>query len=93
MIAIRSLTFKPDIDDTRDAPSMQIIESLRMAGAKSRCMIPRAYCKLATFFAMSSIARLLSIVAIASCWRRVAVFPVAGPENRGSHAPAAFSWI
>ncbi|MGD1038985.1 MAG: UDP-glucose/GDP-mannose dehydrogenase family protein [Roseiarcus sp.] len=39
-IAILGLTFKPDTDDMRDAPSLSIIASLKDAGAKVRAYDP-----------------------------------------------------
>ncbi len=40
-IGILGLTFKPDTDDMRDAPSIAIIQSLRDAGARVRAFDPQ----------------------------------------------------
>jgi UDPglucose 6-dehydrogenase len=40
-IAILGLTFKPNTDDMREAPSLDIIESLRKAGANVRAFDPK----------------------------------------------------
>jgi UDPglucose 6-dehydrogenase len=40
-IAILGLTFKPNTDDMREAPSLDIIESLRRAGAEIRAFDPK----------------------------------------------------
>ncbi|MBI4354286.1 MAG: UDP-glucose/GDP-mannose dehydrogenase family protein, partial [Candidatus Omnitrophica bacterium] len=41
-IAVLGLSFKPDTDDLRDAPSIDIIRSLRQAGAIIRAFDPQA---------------------------------------------------
>jgi UDPglucose 6-dehydrogenase len=41
-IAILGLTFKPNTDDMRDAPSLAIVPALQKAGAKIRAYDPRA---------------------------------------------------
>jgi len=40
-VAILGLTFKPDTDDIRDAPSFALIDSLQRAGAKIRVYDPK----------------------------------------------------
>ncbi len=42
-IAILGLTFKPNTDDMRDAPSISVIQALQDAGAHVRAMILRAW--------------------------------------------------
>ena len=41
-IGVLGLTFKPNTDDMRDAPSLDIVPALQAAGARSSPSIPRA---------------------------------------------------